>query len=307
MAPRLARLAALTALVGALAVAPRGAAAAPGRFYIVGMGTAPDLITVRGLAAIKRADIFILEEEPERQLWQEHLGKKEVWIAPHRLRLFMGLDPQTIKDPAHRALALENAAGRKAIVEKIRRAVESGKVVAALQSGDAMMYGTLFYLETLPPGFPSEIVPGIGALQAATAAVQRSPSFGWDTNAVVLTLADWPGRADPNEKLIALGTSMVFYTMHLDYPALFARLAQHYPADTPVAVVSYAGDLARQQVIRSTVGRFLRDVHFAELPAEMHLLLVGKFLTAGQARKDGLAGSVRWIKQQHGGPHHHPQ
>ena len=79
---------------------------------------------------------------------------------------------------------------------------------------------------------------------------------------------------------------MVFYTMLLDYPEVFSQLEHHYPADTPVAVVVDAGDRQNQQVIRSTVGRFLKDVDFRNLPAERHILLVGKFLQVGQARKD---------------------
>ena len=44
----------------------RAGGAASGKFYIVGMGTAPDLITVRGLEAIKSADIILLEQPSEK-------------------------------------------------------------------------------------------------------------------------------------------------------------------------------------------------------------------------------------------------
>jgi precorrin-2 methylase len=66
-----------------------------------------------------------------------------------------------------------------------------------------MMYGLTLFLEMLPADLPSEIVPGIGAFQAASAAVKMSPAYGYDTSAVVLTMADWPGRVDTNEKLMA--------------------------------------------------------------------------------------------------------
>lgn len=87
---------------------------------------------------------------------------------------------------------------------------------------------------------------------------------------------------------MATGSTMVFYTMSLDYPSLFAQLKRHYPASTPVAVVSDAGDLAQQKIVRSTVGQFLEEVDFRNFPPERHILFVGKFLTAGQARKDFL-------------------
>ncbi|MCU0619982.1 MAG: SAM-dependent methyltransferase [Gemmatimonadales bacterium] len=279
---------------------PRVAAAAPGRFYVVGTGSAPDLITLRALDVIKRADIFILEGDGDRQFFKDHIGKREVWIAPKYLRVFLGIDPKTLKEPAHRAAAQKNARQRQELIDRIRRAVGSGKVVAALQAGDPMMYGTTFYFELLPKGFPSEIVPGVGAFQSTMAAVKASPVYGWDTSSVILTMDDWPGRLDTNERLMALQASMMFYTMHVDYPALFAQLAKHYPKDTPVAVVSFAGDPKQQRVIRSTVGKFLNEVAYRDLPPEMHTLVVGKFLTAGQARKDGILHGAKWIERHHG-------
>jgi precorrin-4/cobalt-precorrin-4 C11-methyltransferase len=151
-----------------------------------------------------------------------------------------------------------------------------------------MMYGMTLFLEMLPADVPSEIVPGVGAFQAASAALKMSPPYGYDTSAVILTMGDWPGRVDTNEKLMAGGSTMVFYTLALDYPPLFAQLRRFYPADTPVAVVSDAGDQNLQKVFRSTVGRFLEEVDYRSLPRERHMLFVGKFLNVGQARKDFL-------------------
>ena len=41
--------------------------AASGKFYVVGMGTVPDLITLRGLEAIKAAQIILLEDPKDRE------------------------------------------------------------------------------------------------------------------------------------------------------------------------------------------------------------------------------------------------
>ena len=294
-----ARVAAV-AVAAVLAMGASRAAAAPGKFYVVGTGSAPDLITLRALDVIKRAHIFILEGDGDREFFKEHIGKREVWIAPKSLRIFLGVDPKTLKDPEHRAAAEDLARQRTALIDRITRAVGAGKIVAALQGGDPMMFGTTFYFEMLPRDLPSEIVPGVGAFQTVTAAVKASPVYGWDTNSVILTMADWPGRLDTNEKLMATQASLIFYTMHLDYPAVFAQLARHYPRDTPVAVVSFAGDPVKQKVVRSTVGKFLTEVPYKDLPAEMHTLLVGKFLTVGQARKDGIVWGAKWIKRHHG-------
>jgi precorrin-4/cobalt-precorrin-4 C11-methyltransferase len=259
-----------------------------GKFYIVGMGTAPDLITIRAIEVIKSADIVLVENEQERDTWKDHIGNKEVWFCPYSIVRFYGTDPETVKDPQQRALVEKGIKTRQAVVDRIRSAVGQGKVVASLQSGDPMMYGLTLFLEMLPPDLPSEVVPGVGAFQAASAAVKMSPPYGFDTNAVILTAADWAGRADPNEKLMATGSTMVFYTMRLDYPTVFAQLQRFYPADTPVAVVVYAGDPRNQRVFQSTVARFLQDVDYRSWPDERHTLLVGKFLKVGQARKDSV-------------------
>jgi len=258
-----------------------------GRFYIVGMGTAPDLITVRAQKAIARADIVLAEENSDGD-WAGLIRGKQVWHFPRTLKRYYGVDVKTLKDPLQRDQAEAMDKLRHALADKIRSAVEQGKTVACLESGDPMMYGLTLFLEMLPADLPSEIVPGIGAFQAASAAVKMSPAYGYDTNAVILTMADWPGRADTNEKLMAAGSTLVFYTMGLNYPSVFAQLQRYYPADTPVAVVNNAGDPEQQTVIRSTVGRFLEEVDYRNLPPDRHMLLVGKFLRVGQARKDNL-------------------
>lgn len=274
----------LAALTATLCAQPRAQPA--GKFYIVGMGTAPDLITVRGQKVVAEADVLMAEEGGFQTMWGDLVRGREVWEWPHSLRKFYGADPATLKDPAQRAEAEKLAKTRAELIEKIVTAVKAGKVVACLEGGDPMMYGMTLFLEMLPPGVPTEIVPGVGSFQAASAALKRSPPYGYDTNGVILTMDDWPGRVDVNAKLMAAGSTMVFYTMNLDYPSLFAQLRQAYPADTPVAVVCYAGDPNRQNVIRSTVSRFLEEVDYEDLPVNSHLLFVGKFLTVGQARKD---------------------
>jgi precorrin-4/cobalt-precorrin-4 C11-methyltransferase len=273
---------------------------AAGKFYIVGMGTAPDLITVRGVEVIKSADLILLEQPSELEYWKEFIGNKEVFYCPHGARVGLGMDPKEVEDPDVRAIVERNAKHRQEAVARIKREVEAGKIVAALEGGDPMIYGTTFYLEMLPKDFPSEIVPGIGAFQATSAAVKRSPVFGYDTNSVIVTMDDFPGRKDINEKLMATQTSMVFYTMGLNYSRLFQQLNKYYPASTPVAVVSFAGERDKQQIVRSTVGRFLKDVDYKKLPADAHTVMVGKFLEVGQARIDALLGAKKQIEHVHG-------
>jgi precorrin-4/cobalt-precorrin-4 C11-methyltransferase len=286
--------------VVAILLSANAAGMAAGKFYIVGMGTAPDLITVRGVEVIKSADLILLEQPSELEYWKQFIGKKEVFYCPHGSRVGLGLDPKEVEDPDIRAIVERNAKQRQEAADRIKKEVEAGKIVAALEGGDPMIYGTTFYLEMLPKDFPSEIVPGVGAFQAVTAAVKRSPVFGYDTNSVIITMDDFTGRKDINEKLMATQTSMIFFTMGLNYPRLFGQLNKHYPASTPVAVVSYGGELEKQQIVQSTVGRFLKDVDYKKLPNDAHTVMVGKFLEVGQARIDALLGAKKQIERVHG-------
>ena len=61
---------------------PSPGAQRPAKFYIVGMGTAPDLITVRGVEVIRSADVVMVGSEDERLLWREYVRGKEVWLCP---------------------------------------------------------------------------------------------------------------------------------------------------------------------------------------------------------------------------------
>ena len=103
----------LLRVAGMLFLAVSAAAAASGKFYIVGMGTAPDLVTVRGVEVIKNADIILLEQPSERDYWKDFIGDKEVWYCPHRARVGLGLDPKTVKDPDMRAIVERNAKSRQ--------------------------------------------------------------------------------------------------------------------------------------------------------------------------------------------------
>ena len=278
----------------AIIISGSPAFAAAGKFYIVGMGTVPDLVTLRGAKTIEQSQIIMLEGERDKEAWKEYIGRKETWTVPHSAKLYFGLDPEKVSDKKLKETVEKHKKSRREIIDRITQAVRSGKTVAALQWGDPMMFGMTYYLEMLPDDIPTEIIPGIGAFQAASAAVEMSPPYGWDTNSVILTAADWPERADKNETLMPHQASMAFYTMFLDYPALFKDLNRHYPKDTPVAVVCNAGDRNKQKILRSSVGHFLEEVKYEDLP--VHMLFVGKFLTAGQARKDALINSTKLLE-----------
>jgi precorrin-4/cobalt-precorrin-4 C11-methyltransferase len=286
---RVAIVIAIIALCAAVATAATAADGnkGMGRFYLIGMGTYPDLVTVRGLEAIKKTDIFLLEERTDVDAWRTYIGDKEVIFCPHDSRVLYGVDSKTITDPTKKALAERNERARSKIILAIRRAVEAGKIVSSLQWGDCMAYGTTFYLEMLPPDFPSEVIPGLGAYEAGSAALKWSPTFGYDTNSVIITMGDWDGRADRNIDLMKHKSSMVVYTCGLKWDPFLEDLKANYPAETPIAVVCFAGVPNQELIVKSTVGKFVTGVDYKHLPY-LSIVFVGKFMGCGQARNDAL-------------------
>lgn len=278
----------------------------PGKFYIVGMGTVPDLMTVRAVKVCERTDIFLLEEPGDAVAWKSVIGNRPVIYCPHTSRVYYGADISKIEDPTARAVAERNDKSRKDIIRQIAEATRDGKIVSSLQWGDPMVYGTTFYLEMLPRDVETEIVPGLGAFEAGSAAIKWSPTFGGDTNSVILTMGDWPDRSDTNDKLFALRTSVVIYTCGWKFKEGFEQLRKYYPPETPVAVVCYAGVPNQEAVLRGTVGDFIEKVDCNKLPY-LTIVFVGKFIGHGQARNDFVASGKDFATMIHDSAEDHSE
>ncbi len=98
--------------------------AVQGKFYIVGMGTAPDLITIRAAEVVKSGDIVLVENEQEQDMWKDHIRNKEVWFCPQSIVRRYGIDPETVKDAQQRALVEKGIKIRQAMVDRIRSALD---------------------------------------------------------------------------------------------------------------------------------------------------------------------------------------
>jgi len=146
-----------------------------------------------------------------------------------------------------------------------------------------MMYGTTLFLEMLPADLRARSCLG-RRVSSRKRRRQNEPPSRVRHQCGHSDMGDWLGRADTNEKLMATGSTMVFYTMHLNYRDLFSQLKRHYPADTR-RVVNYAGDPKQEKVVRSTVGRFLQEVDYQHLPEERHTTARGQVPEGRTKRK----------------------
>jgi len=142
-----------------------------GRFYGVGLGPGdPELITLKAARIIGSADVIAY-----------HAGVRK---ESHARRIACGLFPPgvveeelrypvttgTTDHPGGYAGALADFYDESEV--RLTRHLEAGRTVVLLAEGDPLFYGSYMYMhDRLSPLFPTEVVPGVPAFAAATAAV----------------------------------------------------------------------------------------------------------------------------------------
>jgi precorrin-4/cobalt-precorrin-4 C11-methyltransferase len=236
-----------------------------GLISFVGAGPgAPDLLTLRGADRLARAAVV-------------------VWAS--------SLVPAEVLDHAAAGAEVHDSAGMTFEDVVAVYAAHPGARIVRLHSGDVSLYSAL--QEQLDwcqrQDRPFEIVPGVGSLAAASAAVARELTVPGTAQTVVATRL--PGRTaasvPANERLAALaahGTTLAVYLSGARPDELRRELLAGgaYGADTPAAVVVRAS-WPDEQVVPTTVG---------ELPAAVRstgartvvLVLVGEALRGAAAR-----------------------
>ena len=199
-----------------------------GRVYIVGAGPGdPELITVKGLKLLERADVVLHDRLVSRELLRRtkpgavvvDVGKQPGGVGPsqeeiHKLLLYYG---------------------------------ERYEVVVRLHGGDPLVFGRGFeeceFL--LSRGVPCEFVPGVTSGLAAPAKYFIPPVLRGVASSVALAT----GREDPRKgarqvdfkKLASAVDTLVIY-MGASSAGEIAKelMAGSLPGDTPVAVIKSA-------------------------------------------------------------------
>lgn len=210
----------------------------PGTVYLVGAGPgAPDLITVRGLNILRRADVVVYDALVNRALLDE--------APPTAERIFAG------KRAARHALRQEE------INELLRRKACAHAVVVRLKGGDPFVFGRggeeMAHLRAL--GVPVEVVPGVTSAVAAAAVAgvpvthrQLSSSFAVVTGHLA---ADAP--QEPCWDALACIDTLVVMMGLRSAGRIAERLIQAGRAPQTPALVVCAATLPEQQVVVTTL------------------------------------------------------
>ncbi|NEQ24123.1 MAG: precorrin-4 C(11)-methyltransferase [Microcoleus sp. SIO2G3] len=186
--------------------------------YIVGAGPGdPDLLTVKAQKILQRADVIVFADS----------------LVPQQILQEVRPDAEIVRT------------GNKTLEEilplMISR-VRSHKSVVRLHSGDLSLYSAIHeQMQVLAEAeIPFELIPGISAFQAAAAKLGVELTVPGLVQTIVLTRISGRASAVPeSEELASLAThqaSLCLYLAARHVEEAQAKLLEHYPADTPVAV-----------------------------------------------------------------------
>jgi len=257
------------------------------QLYLVSMGNGDtDNITLRAINTIKDSDVIFCSKRT-RDKFPILLQGKEIHDPGFGLFAIYGKKPEQAKKNK-RFNYEEKIKQLKEITEIIRNAVKEGKVVSVLCSGDPTIYGpNMWYLEAFEDLDP-EVIPGVSCFNAANAALRKGVTSGIKAHSVILTASfgreEYIGP-DSIEELARNQATMAFFTMFLDLEKVVEKLRTHYPPDTPIAIVLFAGYKEKEKIIHATLDTILEKTKGEKLPFE-HLIYVGDFLTNRYDKED---------------------
>jgi len=189
----------------------------PPKVYIVGAGPGdPELLTIKAQNLLTQADVILFADSlvPEVILQMVRSTAEVIHTASKTLEDILPI-----------------------MVERVR----SGKSVVRLQSGDPSLYSAIHeQMQALATAaIPFEVIPGISAFQAAAARLQVELTVPGLVQTIILTRISGRTEVPATEELAALAAhraSLCLYLSARHVQMAQAKLLEHYPPDTPVAV-----------------------------------------------------------------------
>lgn len=229
--------------------------------YFIGAGPgAPDLITVRGMRLLQKADVVI------------YAGSL---VNPELLDYCR---PETIVYNSASMTLEETVAAMQSAPE--------GATVVRLHTGDPCLYGAIAEqmreLDRL--GLAYEVVPGVSSFCGAAAAIPAEYTPAEVSQTVIITRMAGRTPVPERENLRTLAAHRASMVLFLSV-SMIARvcselIAGGYPETTPVAVV-YKATWPEQEVVRGVLSNIAGKVSHIHKTA---LILVGDFLRESDKR-----------------------
>ncbi len=190
----------------------------PAAVYLVGAGPGdPELLTLKAYRLLSQADVVLIADS----------------LVPEQLVQLVRADAELVRTADQ---TLEQMV--PLMIDRVRSRHQS---VVRLQSGDPSLYSTIHeQMQALAEAdVPFEVIPGISAFQAAAARLKVELTIPGVVQTIILTRISGRTYVPPAEELSLLAAhqaSLCLYLSARHVETAQAKLLQHYPADTPVAV-----------------------------------------------------------------------
>jgi uroporphyrin-III C-methyltransferase len=248
-----------------------------GKVWIVGAGPGdPDLITVRALRCLRRADVVVYDRLVSPLLLDE--------APPQAERVFMGKAPG-----AHTCTQGE-------IDATLVRHALAGKRVVRLKGGDPCVFGRGLEeaLACAEAGVAWEIVPGLTSAVSVPALAGIPVTHRGVAGAFAVVTGhcagadrlDWSALARIDTLVVLMGLARL--------PEIAANLLRHgRPADTPAALVE-KGSLPEERVLTSTLGDIAAEAARQGI-ASPAVLVIGEVVRLREELRPVLEPGLAWL------------
>jgi precorrin-4 C11-methyltransferase len=209
----------------------------------VASGKKHTLAVALDATAVRRGEIAIVGAGPGDAALISVRGKELLETAD--LILYAGsLIPEQLTQYARTGAIVRNSASMtlEDQIQLMEEHYRQGHLIVRLQSGDPSIYGAIQEQMTVfdEKGMAYFIVPGISSFQAAAASLKSEFTIPEVVQTIILTRGEGNTPLPPDEKLSEMAKHRA--TMCIFLSATIARhvqaqLLQHYPPDTPVAIL----------------------------------------------------------------------
>jgi len=262
----------VSALVSSTGVTDR--AGVPGKVYLIGAGPGdPELITVKGLRCLSRADVVLYDRLVSEELLAGASARAEL--------VFVGKGPRqhTLTQAEINALMIAYA--------------RSGRAVARLKGGDPFVFGRggEEALALALAGIPFEVVPGVSAAIAAPAAAGIPVTHRDYASSVTLVTGHQAqgDRAAVNWRALAQLGGTIVVLMGVQALGNFTSQLREagLPPDLPAAVIQ-EGTTPRQRVVIGTLADIAERALAANLTAPA-TTVIGEVVNALRETQQALA------------------
>lgn len=186
--------------------------------YIVGAGPGdPDLLTVKAQKLLAVADVILFADS----------------LIPEEILELCREDAEIIRTA--------NQTLEEILPIMIDRVRSQQKSVIRLHSGDPSLYSAIHEQMHLlaEANIPFEVIPGISAFQAAAAKLKVELTVPGLVQTIILTRISGRTEVPATEELASLAAhqaSLCLYLSARHVENAQAKLLEHYPAETPIAI-----------------------------------------------------------------------